>query len=130
MTKTDGIKTFVKKWKSALDVTDAIQKGAIPPSEKGLRKAVDYIRDLLDENKKQEKAHLAYKSLLGFFADPQYDILDDVELDIKDWVKNIEAVLSGERVELCGRCEDGEIYWHCWICHALNDKPEPKGEVE
>jgi hypothetical protein len=95
-------------------------KFCVPAELNSELKLCDMLSQLLREAEENP-----YRELLILFADPTIDNLDDVELDIKDWVEAIDKVISGETTELCGACVDGaETFWHCKICDILNSKEQ------
>jgi thiol-disulfide isomerase/thioredoxin len=97
-----------------------------------LRMAVDKLKgDLSDANQreynltlKQLKATMIYKTLLESIGDPQLDIVDDLELDIKDWMEMIYKLLNGadkEEAFGCFECSPENRDWKCKFCQIWED---------
>ncbi len=68
------------------------------------------------------------RELLACIADE--DIIDDIALDIRDWLVEIDRILAGEPPQMVFGCDNcpGK-YWRCRLCEVLKDRQEcPKVE--
>ena len=66
---TKKAREFVKKWETALNITDVLQADSIPPAEKGLRQSLTLTSELVDI-----KAFVANRrAMVGYDIDPELD---------------------------------------------------------
>ena len=101
-----------------------------------LRMAVDKLKgDLSDANQREYNLQLKsllrkdtkammYKTLLECIGDPELDIVDDLPLDIRDWMEMIDKLINGvdkERAFGCFECTPENMDWKCKICKIWSD---------
>lgn len=101
-----------------------------------LRMAIDKLKgDLSDANqreydlrlktiKQKDTKALMYKTLLECIGNPELDIIDDLELDIRDWMEMIDKLLNGvskEEAFDCDDCPPEYTDWRCKICKIWDE---------